>query len=340
MRACLQAGLRLVCGAAVVLGWGVMGRNLVAAEPNGKAQIKISELAPLAAPVTSLGAAVANGKLYVFGGHLGSPHEYSSEMQANKLLRLDLAKPGQWETVADGPRRTGLAMVGFGGSVYRVGGWEAKNAGGDKWNLHSSRDFARFDEKSGRWGDLAPLPRRRSSHDAALVGSQLFVVGGWELAGEGSGDWHDTAYVCDLAQSRPEWREIAKPPFLRRALAVAGQGGKLYVLGGMTDSNETTTAVSIYDPQSNAWSQGPNVPGESGDGFGLSAIGGDAGLFASTRSGAVYRLSDDGQAWTTVGKLNHPRYFHRLVADGQRLIVVGGTSREGKAPAVEVLELR
>jgi N-acetylneuraminic acid mutarotase len=305
------------------------------------AQINVTELTPLDAPVTSFGAAVADGQLYVFGGHLGSPHQYSADLQANKLLRLNLARPGKWETVADGPRRTGLAMVAYQGSVYRIGGWEAKNAGGEKWNLHSSRDFARFDEKTSQWVDLAPLPRGRSSHDAAVVGSKLYVVGGWELAGEGGGDWHTTAYVCDLAQKQPRWQEIAKPPFMRRALAVAGHAGKLYVIGGMNDSNETTTAVAIYDPQSSAWSEGPAVPGANADGFGISAFGTAAGLFASTRTGAVYRLSDDGKEWTTVGKLNHPRYFHRLLSteDG-RLIAVGGTSREGKVPAVESLELR
>ncbi len=120
-----------------------------------EAQMKVSELAPLDAPVTSFGAAVTDGHLYVFGGQLGSSHEYSSETQAHKLLRLNLAKPGKWETVADGPRRTGLAMVAHGGSVYRIGGWEAKNAGGDQWNLHSSRDFSRFDVKSGQWMCLA-----------------------------------------------------------------------------------------------------------------------------------------------------------------------------------------
>lgn len=304
-------------------------------------QLKVSDLTPLDAPITSFGAAVAGGQLYVFGGHMGSPHEYSAELQSNKLLRLNLSKPGKWEVVAEGPRRTGLAMVAHRGTLYRVGGWEAKNSGGDKWNLHSSRDFARFDEKQGRWIDLAPLPRGRSSHDAAVVGDKLYVVGGWELAGEGDGDWHNTAFVCDLSQAQPQWQEIAKPNFMRRALAVAGYNGKLYVIGGMNDSNEPTSAVSVYDPQSNAWSEGIPVPGASADGFGISAFGSEAGLFASTRTGAVYRLGDDGKGWMTVGKLNHPRYFHRLVAtDGNRLVVVGGTSRQGKINAVESLELR
>jgi N-acetylneuraminic acid mutarotase len=304
------------------------------------AETSVTELPPLKSPVTSFGAAVADGSLYVFGGHLGSPHEYSAALQANKLLRLQLANPSQWETVSEGPRRTGLAMVAYRSDVYRVGGWEARDAGGGKWTLHSTPDFARYDAKAAKWVELAPLPRGRSSHDAAVLGDHLYVVGGWELDGEGSGDWHDTAYVCDLSASQLQWKEIARPPFNRRALAVAGYAGKLYVLGGMDDSNEATTAVAVYDPQSTAWSEGIAVPGEKADGFGMSAIGSDAGLFASTRTGVIYRLQDNGKQWTTVAKMKHPRYFHRLLVSNEgRLIVVGGTSREGKVAAVESIEL-
>jgi N-acetylneuraminic acid mutarotase len=232
-------------------------------------------------------------------------------------------------------------MVSYKGQLYRVGGWEAKRINGEKWELFSSPDFARFDEKTGKWQDLAPLPRGRSSHDAAVVGSKLYVVGGWELKGESGGDWHETAYVCDLAQNQPQWQEIAKPPFNRRALAVAGYAGKLYVIGGMDDSNEQTTAVEIYDPQSNQWSKGPAVPGETADGFGISAFGSEVGLFVNGRTGVLYRLDDSGQGWTAIGKLNHARYFHRLlVASDKTLVAVGGTSREGKIQAVERIKLK
>jgi len=303
--------------------------------------IQITELAPLPKPVTSFGAAVADGWLYAYGGHLGLAHKYSADLQARELVRLNLAQPDKWEVVASGPPRTGLAMVAHGGKLYRIGGWEAKNAAGDKWDLHSSRDFARFDPKSGQWQDLAPLPHGRSSHDAALLGSQLYVIGGWEMKGQAGTDWHETAYVCDLADANPQWRQIAKPPFNRRALAVATYAGKVYVIGGMDDSNDTTTGMDIYDPQSNAWSKGPAMPGKGFDGFGASAFGTAAGLFATTGTGGLYRLSADGQSWQEVGQLNHPRNFHRLVAEGDnKLLVVGGTSRGGKVSETESLQLK
>lgn len=303
--------------------------------------VRVTELPPLEKPITSFGAAVADGYLYVLGGHLGSPHEYTGDLQSRELLRLNLKQPQKWERVGEVPRRTGLAMVSYGGKLYRVGGWEARPAAeAGKWDLFSTRDFARFDPKAGTWEDLAPLPKGRSSHDAALLGSQLYVIGGWELGDKTGGQWHEAAYVCDLADAQPQWKEIAKPPFNRRALAVAGYAGKIYVIGGMDDSNDVTLGTDIYDPQSNAWSKGPAIPGQGFDGFGSSAIGTKAGLFVTNASGSLLRLNDSGKSWDEVTKLKHPRTFHRLVADGdKRLLLVGGTSRGTKVPQVELLEL-
>ncbi|MCU0879509.1 MAG: DUF3386 family protein [Pirellulaceae bacterium] len=307
----------------------------------GEGQVKVTELPLLEPGITSFGAAVVDGYLYVYGGHLGTPHSYSAAEQAKQLLRLKLVEGAKWEVVGEGPRRTGLAMVGYAGNLYRVGGWEAKNDKGDEWDLHSQADFARFDPLKGGWQDLTPLPAGRSSHDAALIGSKLYVVGGWQLAGKGDGEWHTTAYVCDLSEPMPQWSEITAPPFSRRALAVAGYAGKLYVMGGMDDSNDMSTGVDIYDPASKAWSRGPKLPGKPMDGFGASAFGTEQGLFATTGSGILCRLSPDGKSWEQVGKLNHPRMFHRLVADeAGKLLVVGGTSRGGKVHEVEALEVK
>jgi len=303
------------------------------------------QYAPLKAPVTSLGAAIVDGNLYIYGGHLGSPHEYTADKQANELMKLNLAKPEAWEVVNTGPRRTGLAMVAHGGKLYRVGGWEAKPADGGKFDLVSSPDFARFDPKVGKWEDLAPLPKGRSSHDAALLGDKLYVVGGWKLDGRGEGEWHGTAYVADLSQASPEWKEVAKPSFKRRALAVAAYQGKIYVIGGMNDSNEITRGTSIYDPATDKWSDGPEIPAPAGgqgpmEGFGASAFGGPSGLFVSTSSGKIFRLSKDGKTWDEAGALAHPRFFHRLVLDQDgSLVVVGGTSRGGKITQVEVIKI-
>jgi hypothetical protein len=52
---------------------------------------------------------------------------------------------------------------------------------------------------------MPPLSSPRSTHDAVVVGSKIYVVGGWSLPGGGSenAEFLDTALVFDLAQVDP-----------------------------------------------------------------------------------------------------------------------------------------
>ncbi len=277
--------------------------------------------------VTSFGGAIAGDSLYIYGGHYGEAHRYSSEGQSGDFLRLNLHHPSQWETLPGGPKLTGLAMVEHGGKLYRVGGFTAKNGEKEDQSLWSQPDFARFDPKSGNWESLPPLPEGRSSHDAAVVGNTLYVVGGWQLQGAGESKWHDTAFAVDLSAPKLEWKTIASPQFHRRALALAAWQNKLYVLGGMQEDGGTTTRVAVYDPAANTWSEGPALLGSGMDGFGCAAFACGDRLFATTMSGSIQRLSSDGSRWEFIGQLAHPRFFHRILpSQGHELVIVGGAS--------------
>jgi len=109
----------------------------------------------------------------------------------------------------------------------------------------------------------------------------------------------------------------------------------------MDDADDATTATSSYDPKSKLWSDGPALPGKPLDGFSPSAVGTAAGLFATTGTGALLRLNTVGDQWEAVGKLNHPRIAHRLLAnDDGTLVAVGGAARGGgKVPQVEAIQV-
>jgi N-acetylneuraminic acid mutarotase len=290
---------------------------------------------------TSFGGAIVGDSLFVFGGNYGSAHEYNNEEQSGDLWTLDLKSPAKWEQISIGPKLQGLAMVEHKGLLYRVGGFTAKNKDGDKQDLHSQAEFARLQPGRQTWDLLPSLPEGRSSHDAAVVGDTLYVVGGWNMAGSGHTKWHDSALSMNLASDKLEWKTIAAPPFKRRALALAAHQGKLFCLGGMQEQGGPTTAVAIYDPQANAWSEGPALLGNSMDGFGCSAFACNGSLFATTMSGSIQRLSDDGKQWEFLGQLAHPRFFHRLLPwNNSKLVVVGGASMtSGKIEALELLSI-
>ena len=348
------------CPLAAAGLYSVRARRIeaVAGEHEGKAYDSIRHYSTLAVPytpvqvntaahtwpqlpkgVTSFGAAVAGPWLYVYGGHYGQAHHYSRDGQSGDFRRLNLSTASEWEELPGGPKLTGLAMVAHEGKLYRVGGFTANNGDSETEKLSSEPDFARFDPQSGAWTSLPPLPEGRSSHDAAVVGDTLYVVGGWQMQPEAETKWHTTALSVDLSAEKLVWKPIATPPFERRAVALAAWQNKLYVLGGMRREGGPTTRVDIYDPASDRWTVGPALLGTGMDGFGCSAFACDGGLFATTMSGSVQRLSADASKWEYAGRLEHPRFFHRLLPwKPQELVVVGGAHMSvGKIEALERL---
>lgn len=279
--------------------------------------------------ITSFGAAVSDGQLYVYGGHHGRAHEYYVASQSDSFRRLNLAQPAAWEDLPDGPRLQGLAMVAHAGNLYRIGGFSARNEQGEENDLWSVADFARFNSEGGQWEQMPALPAPRSSHDAAVLGDHLYVVGGWALTGADSSVWHDTALVADLSQDPIQWRELPQPPFQRRALTTAAFDGKLYVIGGMNEEGGPTRDVSIFDPTTQTWSNGPALDGPDYEGFGASAFATGGRLYVSTVHGNLQQLSPMGDTWKIVQTLPTSRFFHQMVPlSDDQLLIIGGASME------------
>ncbi|RUL83188.1 kelch repeat-containing protein [Tautonia sociabilis] len=289
---------------------------------------EVETLTPLPEPTNSFGGAVANGYLYVYSGHTGTTHRYHTGTTIPHFRRLALKGGDEWEELPVGPAVQGVSLVARAGLLYRVGGMAARNSEDEPHDLISIADVSRFDPESGTWTELPPLPEPRSTHDAAIIGDHLYVVGGWAMLG-GSSDntfFHEDALRLDVTDPEAAWEPLPTPPFRRRALAAAEHQGKLYVVGGLTEEGDVVPRVDIFDPATDSWSRGPDLPGESRYvGFAPSAFSVGGKLFASAVDGDLYRLGDSGEEWERVGRLAVPRITHRLLPgpDGD-LLIVGG----------------
>ena len=280
--------------------------------------------------LTSFGAAESEGFLYVYGGHKGRPHHYTADDQSNAFLRLNLNDPSEWEVLPPGPRLQGLALAAHGGKIYRMGGFTAVNSDGEQENLQSQTSFARFDPHQGAWEDLPAMPVARSSFDATVQGDELFVVGGWAMDGEAH-HWLDSAFAINLTAPNRGWRELPKPDFLRRALAVTATQDRIYVVGGMAQEGPTT-AVSYFDTNSQTWHAAPDLP-DTGRlaGFGSAACTLHNQVFVTSYDGSLRTLNDAGDAWVTCGKLDTSRFFHQMLplSSDSLLVVAGANMKSG-----------
>ncbi len=314
------------------------------ASTSSQAGSKKTAFAALPFGITSFGAARLGNAIFVYGGHTGDAHSYSDQGQSKQLLKLDLEHPNEpWQVIAEGERIQGLGMAAHDSRLFFIGGFEARNKEGQEHNLHSLATVRAYDVKSQQWCDLPPLPEGRSSHDAALVGDTLFVVGGWLMQGDRDTKWHTTALAMDLNAAQPVWTEIAPPSFRRRALALAAHDNKLFVLGGMNAEGGPTRAVEIYDPQTKSWATGPELLGESGmDGFGAAAWSVHGQLTVTNIRGDIQVLSQDGRNWESLGSTRDARFFHRLMPlSDSTLLSIGGASMEsGKFLEPELVPIR
>ncbi|AGA31185.1 kelch repeat-containing protein [Singulisphaera acidiphila] len=292
--------------------------------------------------VNSFGGAVLGKWLYVYSGHIGRTHRYSVETTDKHFRRLNLEDRTTWEDLPLEKDLQGVALVADDKALYRIGGMAAKNKAGEDDELYSVADFSRFDPETKTWTKLADMPEARSTHDAVVIGRTVYVAGGWTMGGDSdSSPYPKSALAFDLDHPEAGWKVIPQP-FQRRALSVAEQGGKLYVLGGLVGGGmKVERRVDVYDPKTETWAQGPELPGGGRtEGFGTSAFAVNGRLYYSGASGRIYQLSQAGDAWESIGAWALPRITHRVLpGPGRTLLAVGGNAKGRQTPVIEAIPL-
>lgn len=162
-----------------------------------------------------------------------------------------------------------------------------------------------------------------------MIQSMLPGVGNHHGA-EGDGDWLDTVVTLDPSAENSKWKVIAKTPFRRRALALAARGGRVFVIGGLTEETEFSRQVDVLDSRTSAWSRGPDLPKSEMNGFGASAFAIDDRVYASSMSNSLLVLSADERRWEQAAQLSEPRFFHRIILGlNGSVLMIGGANEVG-----------
>jgi outer membrane protein assembly factor BamB len=309
----------------------------------------LAPLPDIPEPVTSFGAAVSDGSLYVYGGNTGKAHEFHRDCVRGDFFRLKISGGAAWEKLPGGEGLLSCSLVSWQGGVIRIGGMTARNTKGEKNDLRSTDEVLRFDPSKNAWKPLTPLPEPRSSHDAAILNDTLYVGGGWMLRGkDGEGDatdgsngarWHQTLLSLDLHAPEKGWKSQAQP-FERRALAAVAYSGRVWFLGGLDSHDELSRGADWFDPASGHWGKGPDLPKGTMAGFGIAACVEGGRLFISPFSGKVYALSADETQWELTTTLNPARFFHHLLPLGDgHLVAIGGSNDKGHVKELEIVSV-
>jgi N-acetylneuraminic acid mutarotase len=169
-------------------------------------------------------------------------------------------------------------------------------------------------------------PRTIAAHPAAAVRlppSRLAMAALLVLAGHGvaaaQSDWPPL-----------EWRKAAPSPIARTEAATAVVGGKLYLFGGFIAGLETSAQVDIYDPTTDTWSRGNDMPtrptheNAAVDGTVVWIAGGFLGRHPGPATAEVWKYDTVTDAWTAGPPLPEPRAGGGLAVVAGRLHYFGG----------------
>ena len=180
----------------------------------------------------------------------------------------------KWTPLAPLPDAEGFAgsYAGVhGGALLVTGGanfpekplWEG---GPKRW---TDRVFVLEDE-GGEWKEAAPLPKPLGYGAAVSLPRGVMLIGGSNADGVVS-DCFLLAYEGGAVECRP----LAPLPVGLTGHAAVEMGGKVYVQGGSLAAGEqdAQSALWVYDPGADAWSEGAPLPGRGRFLHQMAAIG-------------------------------------------------------------------
>lgn len=217
--------------------------------------------------------------------------------------------------------RAGCAVGVLHGRVYVAGGTYWEN--GQKFWCDRADSF---DPVTNTWTAHAPVPRLAGDAAGAVAEGKFAVLGGG-AAGIGSAEvW---------AFDGKGWRSWPALPAPRRSCAAVLHDGTIFVLGGLAGNGtqfETATSTVWRARPGEAWTACAPLPDPIR--FNL-AVGSVAGRLmvaggCTPIAGGVRNLDEvlayDAQAdrWSVAGRLPFACRGSAGVADGDRLLIVGG----------------
>ena len=244
-----RGGLTSVMALTATVLLGSMGLGRVAAQDVPESSWK--RLPDMAVPRWEAGTVVLDGKLYVLGGY---------RMPTKACKRVDVFDPkdNSWRQRADLPSAIShMNAVLDGRTVWFAGGFKDGYKGyaiAEVWNYDIDRDT---------YTAAPPLPEPRAGGGLAIIGRHLHFMGGLKKDRDTDAADHWVLDLDGLSTSKAKWQNAAPMPEPRNQFSTVTFGGKIYVMGGMfhhDSGQDDQPRVDIYDPQTDSWRRGADLP--------------------------------------------------------------------------------
>ncbi len=197
------------------------------------------------------------GDVYSMGGYQGiSPGNTTASYMYDPAA-------GQWSPIASLPQAVRDARAAFvNGTLYVVGG-QVLNQG----NPLAVATVYAYNPGANSWSQMASLPQAVEAPGIAVLDGQMYVIGGCTQGNESSGSGCFGGMVRQVYRYDPTagtWSAVARYPVPVGDESCAGIDGQVACAGGQTTPagpiGNVTRQTWLYNPASNHWSQGADIP--------------------------------------------------------------------------------
>jgi N-acetylneuraminic acid mutarotase len=215
-----------------------------------------TRIADMPEPLTHGGHANDGPIIYMAGGFLGDHPGGSVQSVWAYDTRTDTwsAMPSLPEARGGGALvRLGRRLHFFGGTTRRPGGvYEADH--GDHWDLD-------LDNPTAGWTRAATMPNPRNHMAGAALFGKIYAIGGQYLGDEADAN-QTSVNVYDPVTD--QWTDAAPLPLPLGHITTStfAAGGRIFVIGGVTQGAREADDVLVYDPETNAWSNLTPLPAQ------------------------------------------------------------------------------
>jgi len=294
--------------------------------------IRWVDAAPIPTPREHLATASDGRYVYVVGGR-----DLSADKDVAALERYN-PSADRWEKLSPMPTaRGGLGAALVEGRLVAVGGEEPTD-------VHSTVEA--YDLETGVWASFPSLGTPRHGLGVAAVGSSLYAINGATRPTHArpSPAVEVLTVPSAAAQAAAEWRTLAPSLTARQQVAVAAAGGMLWVLGGL-EARHATPRTEGYDPLTNRWQPGVDLPLPLHHAMAVSyhgelvVMGGwipDGSALSAITSDRVFVLRDGG--WKELPRMKRPRAAGAAAVVGNKIVVFGGQANGRLVPVTEVFD--
>ena len=215
-------------------------------------------------------ATIPAGQLSLYGSTTDGGARLFVTTRPSQILAVD-ASSRRWRRFATLPRNQRFQCMEVHGGLLYV-------AGGSRRGEPAINSSHVFNEATGLWEDLPPMPHACRMAASGVIGNELFIAGGYDPQQPGR---LRTLQIYDIATRT--WRVGAPPPRTPGITIGVVADGKLFLI-------RSQQSTLVYDPHSNTWTEeaGP----ESDDTSVLHACAHEGRVFVIGRTGNFLRAAD------------------------------------------------